>query len=143
MRIQLRESEPWRKKRRQGDAMSRAFVLLVKVSIPLGTFETLKLNDKQKDELLPAWTSRRLLKLKILMTTFVPQSPESTLLIRTSSGSPGEGRYGEESEQELEAVEAEQDGAEDELQPQDEGLQQQEEQQQNQIQNQIIRRIRE
>lgn len=39
--------------------------------------------------------------------------------------SPGEGWYGEESEQELEAVEAEQDGAEEELQPQDEGLQQQ------------------
>lgn len=39
--------------------------------------------------------------------------------------SPGEGRYGEESKQELEAVEAEQDGAEEELQPQDEGLQQQ------------------
>ncbi len=39
--------------------------------------------------------------------------------------SPGEGRYGEESEQELKAVEAEQDGAEEELQPQDEGLQQQ------------------
>ncbi|KAG8004370.1 Transmembrane emp24 domain-containing protein 9, partial [Nibea albiflora] len=40
--------------------------------------------------------------------------------------SPGEGRHREESEQELEAVEAEQDGAEDELQPQDERLQQQE-----------------
>lgn len=39
--------------------------------------------------------------------------------------SPGKGRYGDEPEQELEAVEAEQDGAEEELQPQDEGLQQQ------------------
>ncbi|KAG7219536.1 hypothetical protein INR49_010761 [Caranx melampygus] len=39
--------------------------------------------------------------------------------------SPGEGGHGEEAEQELQAVEAEQDAAEDELQPQDEGLQQQ------------------
>lgn len=37
--------------------------------------------------------------------------------------SPGEGGHGEEAEQQLQAVEAEQDGVEDELQPQDEGLQ--------------------
>lgn len=42
-----------------------------------------------------------------------------------TTGSPGEGGYGEDSEQELEAVETEQDGAEQELQPQDVGLQQQ------------------
>lgn len=54
----------------------------------------------------------------------VPRHPHQT--IRTCRiWSPGEGGYGEESEQELEAVEAEQDGAEEELQPQDEGLQQQ------------------
>lgn len=39
--------------------------------------------------------------------------------------SPGEGGDGEQREQELQAVEDEQDGAEHELQPQDEGLQQQ------------------
>lgn len=38
--------------------------------------------------------------------------------------SPGEGRYGDEPEQELEAVEAEQHGVEQELEAQDEGLQQ-------------------
>ena len=39
--------------------------------------------------------------------------------------SPGEGGHREKSKQELEAIEAEQDGAEEELQPQNEGLQQQ------------------
>lgn len=39
--------------------------------------------------------------------------------------SPGEGRYGEETKQELKAVEAEQASAEEEFQSQDEGLQQQ------------------
>lgn len=37
--------------------------------------------------------------------------------------SPGEGGDGQQSQKELEGVEGEQDGAENELQPQDEGLQ--------------------
>lgn len=45
---------------------------------------------------------------------------------RWRRSSPGEGRQRQEAEQELQAVETEQHGAQEELQEQDEGLQQQE-----------------
>lgn len=43
----------------------------------------------------------------------------------TPDGSPGEGQQRHQPEQELQPVEDEQDGGEDELHPEDEGLQQQ------------------